>query len=499
MTRQKKIYIGLAGGTGFLLILLLIFHYLETSFVNSEWTRKKVQTIISQKTGGKAEYKTAELSLIPYIHAKIHQANFSIPGKGKGTIKTLHIIPKMLPLFTGKFLTDEILIESPDIEMVITTSPDNSNQAKEPFNLDMIKDTVAKVLSPLATELPELHVNITNGRFNLVDDDETVLLFSDVQSEISCISKGIGIRMECTSNICKGISVNADFDQKQLKSNGKIELKSFQPQALINRFLPNAAYRITKPINKVSVSLKTDGSNDLQVVIDEIRIESPDIEMEITKSPENSNEAKEPFNPDTIKDTVAKVLSPLAAELPEFHVNITDGRFNLVDEDDTVLLFSDVQTEINCISQGIGIRMECSSNICKGISMNADFDQKHLKGKGKVELNHFQPQALINRFLPDADYRITKPINKMSVSLKSDGPNDLQLDIDEINVSAEYNGIPFPLQINDGRSSLRWGTHRPDKRRRYIWQLFFFRAYVPDKPRKRCQYRNTVRKDHGSS
>ncbi|MHC4454655.1 MAG: AsmA family protein, partial [Planctomycetota bacterium] len=295
MTRQKKIYIGLAGFTGFLLILLLTFHYLGPTLVNSEWMRNKTQTIILEKTGGKAEYKTAELSLIPYIHAKIHQANFSIPGKGKGTIKTLHIIPKILPIFTGKFLTDEILIESPDIEMAITTSPDNSNKAKEPLNLDTIKDTVAKALSPLATELPEFHVNITDGRFNLVDEDETVLLFSDVQSEISCISKGIGIKMECTSNICKGISVNADFDQKQLKSSGKIELKSFQPQALINRFLPNAAYRITKPINKVSVSLKTDGSNDFQVDIDEIQIESPDIEMVITTSLENDKKAKEPF------------------------------------------------------------------------------------------------------------------------------------------------------------------------------------------------------------
>ena len=226
--------------------------------------------------------------------------------------------------------------------MAITTSPDNS----KPLNLDTIKDTVTKALSPLATELPEFHVNITDGRFNLADEHETVLLFSDVQSEISCISKGILIRMECTSNICKGISVNADFDQKNFKGKGNVELKHFQPQTLINRFLPNAAYRITKPINKVSVSLKTDGSNDLQVVIDEIRIESPDIEMEITKSPENSNEAKEPFNPNTIKDTVAKVLSPLAAELPEFHAIITNGKFNVIEEDKTVIALNDVQADI---------------------------------------------------------------------------------------------------------------------------------------------------------
>ena len=155
---------------------------------------------------------------------------------------------------------------------------------------------------------------------------------------------------------------------------------------------------------------------------------------------------------------VAKVLSPLASELPEFHAAIKDGRFNLVGEDDTVLIFSDVQTEISCISKEIDIKMNGSSNICEDISVNVGFDQKHLKGKGEVELKNFQPQTLINRFLPNATYRFTKPINinkininKMSVGLKTDGPNDLQVDIDEINITADYDGIPIPLQINDGR------------------------------------------------
>lgn len=78
MTRQKKIFIGLAGLTGFLLILLLVFNFLASTFVNSEGMRKKVQTIISQKTGGKVEYKTVDLSIFPYTHAAIHQASISL-------------------------------------------------------------------------------------------------------------------------------------------------------------------------------------------------------------------------------------------------------------------------------------------------------------------------------------------------------------------------------------------------------------------------------------
>ncbi|MCP4297652.1 MAG: AsmA family protein, partial [Proteobacteria bacterium] len=136
MTRQKKIYIGVAGFTGFLLIMLLVFHFLGSTFVNSEGMRQKVQTIISQKTGGKVEYKAVDLSIFPIIHAVIHNATISLPGKGEGTIKTLTIHPKILPLFTGKLLIDEIQVEAPDIQMITTRSPENGNKAREPFNLD---------------------------------------------------------------------------------------------------------------------------------------------------------------------------------------------------------------------------------------------------------------------------------------------------------------------------------------------------------------------------
>ncbi|MBC8548064.1 MAG: AsmA-like C-terminal region-containing protein [Candidatus Brocadiales bacterium] len=234
--------------------------------------RKKVQTIILQKTGGTVEYQTVDLSIFPIIHAVIHQTSISIPEKGEGTIKTLNIIPKLLPLFIGKFLIDEIQIESPDIKMVMPRSSEQSNEAKKPFNLDTFKDTVICMLYPLATELPEFQITMKDGGFNLIEEDVTVFTFGDVQAEIGCYSKEIDIKMNGTSNICEDISVIASFGQKDLKGKGEIELRHFQPQVLINRFMPNAAYRITKLIDKVSVHFKTDVPNDLQVDIDRINV-----------------------------------------------------------------------------------------------------------------------------------------------------------------------------------------------------------------------------------
>ena len=127
MTRQKKIYIGLAGFAGFLLILLLVCNYLGSTFVNSEGMKEKIQTFVSQQIDGKVEYETVDLSLLPYPRSVVHRASISLPGKGKGTIKKLKIVPKILPLFIGKFLIDEIRIESPDFKILMPRGSEQSN------------------------------------------------------------------------------------------------------------------------------------------------------------------------------------------------------------------------------------------------------------------------------------------------------------------------------------------------------------------------------------
>ena len=75
------------------------------------------------------------------------------------------------------------VIESPDIKMerLTTLSPENSNKAREPLILISIKGYCGKTpaLSPLTQQnYREFHATITNGKFNLVEeDDDTVLLF----------------------------------------------------------------------------------------------------------------------------------------------------------------------------------------------------------------------------------------------------------------------------------------------------------------------------------
>ena len=263
MTRQKKIFIGLAGLTGFLLVSLLALNYLATTLINSGLIKKKLRTIISQKAGGEIEYQSADLSIFPFAHVVVHQANFSIPGRARGTLDELKVFPRILPLFKGDLQFDKVYIRHPDIKIVLAQTPEKNKK----LSLDKIKAAVIGILSSLSSELSEIDIEIVNGRFNLTEKDENVFQFSGVQAEIGLFRKTFEIRMNCASNLWKSISADASFDLQSLDGSGGIMLKRFQPQALIGRFSPNAAFRITKPIKEMDLRFKTNGLGDLNVSI----------------------------------------------------------------------------------------------------------------------------------------------------------------------------------------------------------------------------------------
>ncbi|KHE90450.1 MAG: hypothetical protein SCABRO_03835 [Candidatus Scalindua brodae] len=532
MIRQKNIYIGLSG---FLLIVLLVFHYLGPTFVNSEGMRKKVQTIISQKTGGKVEYKTVDLSIFPTIHAVINQASISIPGKGEGTIKTLSIIPKILPLFIGKFLIDEIHIEYPDIKMVMPRSFEQSNEAKEPFNLDTFKDTVIGMLSPLATEIQEFQITMKDGGFNLIEEDVTIFTLSDTQLEIGCYSKEIDIKINGTSDICEDISVIANFDRKDLKGKGEIELRHFQPQTLIDCFLPDVTSRISEPIDKVIVNLKTDGPNDLQVglkgslpyltlrkgdiqsvikcknmegslhfeedktiisIIDldldqpqlnmigdfVVDHETQQINMELTGRDIDIHTVREEALTLAGDNEVVKTLFQIlkGGRLPDIVITSQGRSLGDLGNMENLVIKGNIR-EGNILIPGPDFILEnvtgdlvVEHGILEGTKIDAKLEDAYGK-EGRISIGLKRKDAplhvetkittvaeqippLLNRLIKNKIFlsaiaRLMNVKGTVAGKLVIGGRLDAitaKVDIDKINVSADYDGVPFPLQINDG-------------------------------------------------
>jgi hypothetical protein len=100
VSRHKKILFWVIGGIGILLALLLLFMLLLPKLVNLEPMKEKILATISQQVGGDVEFQRVDLLFFPRPRVVIHQGNLSIPGKVTGTLESLTMYPKILPLFT---------------------------------------------------------------------------------------------------------------------------------------------------------------------------------------------------------------------------------------------------------------------------------------------------------------------------------------------------------------------------------------------------------------
>ena len=100
MRRHKKILFALISLTGIFLCLLLILVVVTPKLVNLDTVKEKIKIQYAKDMGGQIEYQHIDLALFPRPHIVISDVNFTLPDKVDGTLQSLDIYPKILPIFT---------------------------------------------------------------------------------------------------------------------------------------------------------------------------------------------------------------------------------------------------------------------------------------------------------------------------------------------------------------------------------------------------------------
>jgi hypothetical protein len=103
MNKRRKIFLWIMGGVGAFLLLLFIAMLLAPRLINLEPIREKVLAIASEKVGGEVRFQKVDLSFFPLPHAVVQQASISIPDKVSGTLESLAVYVKIIPLRSQRF------------------------------------------------------------------------------------------------------------------------------------------------------------------------------------------------------------------------------------------------------------------------------------------------------------------------------------------------------------------------------------------------------------
>jgi hypothetical protein len=253
MSKRKKILRILIVTIGGLLVLLLAVQFIVPRLINLEPVKEKILASASQKVGGEVKCERVGLSLFPYPHAVIDQVSLSIPGKVSGSLDTLDVYLQFLPLLRGKIKLEEVTLKSPEFKVALPKKATKKPEKELPETSLDIPAISSQILVPLILEVPNLEVEIENGKLDLSQEDETLFSFESIVA-----------RIVLTSNLWDKMEVKSTLNATDYKGELHIELNNFQPHRLTSQLTEDSPLKLADSSVNMSVDINVNGLNNLQ-------------------------------------------------------------------------------------------------------------------------------------------------------------------------------------------------------------------------------------------
>jgi hypothetical protein len=232
--------------------------------INRESIKNKIQNEISQALNAKVEFQHLDVSFFPKPELIVHQGNFSVPGVAQGTLSSLRVSIKILPLFMGKFKNAGIDIQSPDVKIALGAPSPKKEVDTKPVSLEDLEKKIGYALNFLSEKTPGAVVSVKNGRLHFIQDQMPGFTFQDIHARISHKIQKIGFDIQCKSTLWERISIKGAVNTENFKSRGSIELTRINPQFLSRRLYSLIHHEVeTSPVN-LNINFKTDRLKSIQ-------------------------------------------------------------------------------------------------------------------------------------------------------------------------------------------------------------------------------------------
>ena len=457
MTRFKKISLWTGAFFIFCIALVFILVLFSNKLINQKTILEKIQAEASSAINGNVTFQRLDVSFFPKLQLTVQQGRFFIPETIFGTVKSLTISPKILPLFTGKFQVAEAILNSPDFEIHLSKKPKSQSSRHQPFTLKTVEEKVGPVLAVILSKSAGLDVRMKTARLTIFKKQKSVFWFRDINAVIDFFQDHIDLDMGCDTKLCQDIALKgAVFLTKDKLSLSISDLKVNHP-----RFNLSGKLDINRPMPSTSpsVNFKLTGK---EVDIDSIRKAALDLAVDVPVVGKIFNIIKGGEIPLIQVSSHGKSMK----ELGELENIIIKGKMNkgkiFVPKVD--LNLTDVSGDVtidNGILYGKSLKAKMKTSEClegrlklglKGkdapfhldLVLSADLAQLPPILKRVVHNKAFiNENSLIDHVKGRATGRLILGESVQSVHCN--------VNISDFNLTANYRRLPLPLHINSGQ------------------------------------------------
>ncbi|MFI5398551.1 MAG: AsmA-like C-terminal domain-containing protein [Candidatus Binatia bacterium] len=272
MRRERKLVFGLVGGLGFILLLVAVAALVVPHFAGDiAPLHAQIITQLSQELGGKVQFRTLRLSVLPLPHVSLDRVSLSFPGSVEGTVESIAVYPKLLPLVRGKVQVAELRLAGAHLRIRLPRRPGAGETPHRGSSVADVKQAVASALGGLASvatsQAPGLVVVLKNSTVSLSPGSIRTLGFTDVRARIRLPPDLLSLDITCASTLWERMSLNASLDVTNFEGAGRITVTRFRPQFISAQFLPHGT-RLGDSEASLTLDVTAHGLDEINADVD---------------------------------------------------------------------------------------------------------------------------------------------------------------------------------------------------------------------------------------
>ena len=251
-----------------LIVLLVLFIFLLPYLINLDMVQQNIVDRVSKTIGGQLQYEKVDILFFPRPYLAIRQADLSIPASIEGSLATLKVYPKIIPLFSGQVHLSELHIENPQLKLKPASIAQKENREKPSLSQSEIRGAIGSALALPIFETPGLTVRINDGQLAAANSTGSEFVFEKINVRIHRSIERLYVKIICTSNIWEEISLAGEVSASDLKAFGQVRLTQFRPHLLAGSLFGQATVRLIDSRMDLDLDFNTDGPGHLRVELD---------------------------------------------------------------------------------------------------------------------------------------------------------------------------------------------------------------------------------------
>ena len=265
MYKRRKILFSLISLAGIFLCLLIVLMIVTPHLINLDTVKEKIKRQYATDTGGEIEYRRIDLGFFPRPHIVISEVAIKYTDKVSGTIDSLKVYPKILPLLTGDLQIGAVYSRSPEITIRLPIASTGERQSSMPFSFETLGDQLNAVLVSIAEfKIPSMLTRVRNGRVHFLRGNDRFLGLQGLNGQVRRRNDTIEFAAECQSNFWENISIEGRYEEPGFKLESQIKLNQLRPHAVVDYFFPQSDLKMTNARVNLTLDLHTDGPKQLR-------------------------------------------------------------------------------------------------------------------------------------------------------------------------------------------------------------------------------------------